>query len=123
MPGFLMSYKWKISCTMRGIDNEVLGRLDMNAAWLKCQLRLNLVTPRRVDVKNVHIVKNKDEYGHMVVVAVIPPVRGKTAAQYTEAYHGKFATDDWWPKFDGMPVDVQFAYEGEEAETVALLSK
>ena len=97
-------------------------KAPMTANWLQAALRTNVVASIRLTVRAVHIVRERGLNGHMVVVAVIPRIRGRSSLGYTENYHAKFRTPDDWPQWEGKPVDVQFAYPGEEDGLIALLS-
>ena len=81
-------------------------------------LRNNLTS--RVDYKvlNAYIVGSEAKgtakpESDLDIAVIIPPVRGKTAMEITEHYHGKYRTEADKPHINGRVIDFQFFYASD----------
>jgi predicted nucleotidyltransferase len=95
--------------------------------WVKHQLRSNLWSRVEYPVLDAFIIgseaRGTARAGSDIDVAVvIPPVRGKTALQVSERYHGKFTSSSQYPEWEGRAVDFQFFYP-DDPELLTYSSK
>jgi len=87
-------------------------------AWLRSALRNNLVAPVRRPILAAYVVGSEAKGtarpdSDLDIAVVIPRVQGKTALQITEEWHSRFSSQQFWPHWNGRPVDVQFFYEDD----------
>lgn len=82
--------------------------------WIKSKLRWS--RPRiRYQVQAVYIVGSEAKGtstpdSDLDVALIIPPVRGKTSLQVSQAYHSQFRSNAAMPHWNGRRVDFQFFY-------------
>jgi len=98
--------------------NRRLSSPYPNLAWVRRELRANLVSRRRGKVLAAYVVGSEargtaKRSSDLDIAVVIPRVRGKTALQVSEHYHSKFTGDRLKPKWGGRTVDFQFFYPGD----------
>lgn len=82
---------------------------------LKSVLRNNIIFPLRRKIIEAYIVGSEakgtaNENSDLDIAIVVEPVRGKTSLQLTEAYHNKFSSEQFVPRWNGRKIDVQFFY-------------
>lgn len=86
---------------------------------LKSTLRNNIIFPLRRNIIEAYIVGSEakgtaNENSDLDIAIIVEPVRGKTSLQLTEAYHSKFSSEQFVPRWNGRKIDVQFFYPTDE---------
>jgi len=84
---------------------------------IRTKLRMNWVHPIRKPILDAFIVGSEAKGvarpdSDLDVAIIIPPIRGKTALQFTEQYHSNFTEDNYTHFFNwnGRKLDIQFFY-------------
>ena len=88
-------------------------------AWLRRELRNNLIVPLKKPFKDVYVVGSEARgtataSSDLDIAIVIPPIQNKSSLKATEAYHQKFKSETFKPKWRGRVIDVQLFYPGDE---------